>query len=66
MDTAIPLGIIVNELVTNSLKHAFLNGKQREIRVTLKRIENLTTNRENSELVNHNNCEENNFCYMLK
>ena len=67
MDTAIPLGIIVNELVTNSLKHAFLNGKQREIRVTLQRIENLTTNRENYELgsKSDNNCKDNIFCYVL-
>ncbi len=40
MDTAIPLGIIVNELVSNSLKHAFPDGRNGEIRVKLQRAEN--------------------------
>ncbi|WP_440956009.1 MASE3 domain-containing protein [Methanosarcina sp. Mfa9] len=35
MDTAIPLGIIVNELVSNSLKHAFPEEKEGEIRISL-------------------------------
>jgi PAS domain S-box-containing protein len=40
MDTAIPLGIIVNELVTNSLKHAFTGRNEGEIKVELGREEN--------------------------
>jgi len=40
MDTAIPLGIIVSELVSNSLKHAFPMGRNGEIRVKLHRTEN--------------------------
>jgi PAS domain S-box-containing protein len=35
MDTAIPLGIIVNELVSNSLKHAFQGRDKGEIRIKL-------------------------------
>ncbi len=35
MDTAIPLGIIVNELVSNSFKHAFPSKKKREIQIKL-------------------------------
>jgi PAS domain S-box-containing protein len=35
MDTAVPLGIIVNELVSNSLKHAFRNRHGGEIRIRL-------------------------------
>ena len=34
MDTAVPLGIIVNELVSNSLKHAFTE-KEGDIRIRL-------------------------------
>jgi PAS domain S-box-containing protein len=46
LDTAIPLGIIVNELVTNSLKHAFPNGNKWEISISLKKIKDLGVNKE--------------------
>ena len=36
IDTAMPCGLIVNELVSNALKHAFPNGKGGEITVQLK------------------------------
>ncbi|MCX6555551.1 MAG: PAS domain S-box protein, partial [Candidatus Aminicenantes bacterium] len=35
IEKAIPLGLIVNELLTNSLKHAFPAGQQGEIRIGL-------------------------------
>jgi PAS domain S-box-containing protein len=40
MDCAIPLGIIVNELVSNSLKHAFPKGRNGEICIELHREDN--------------------------
>ena len=40
MDTAVPLGIIINELVSNSLKHAFSEGENGKIIICLKREEN--------------------------
>jgi PAS domain S-box-containing protein len=39
MDTAIPLGIIINELVTNSLKHAFIGRDKGKIQIKLQREE---------------------------
>jgi two-component sensor histidine kinase len=39
MDTAVPLGMIVNELVSNSLKHAFPCRSEGEILITLRREE---------------------------
>jgi two-component sensor histidine kinase len=39
MDTAIPLGIIVNELVSNSLKHAFPADSKGEISIRLQKVE---------------------------
>jgi two-component sensor histidine kinase len=37
LDRAIPLGLIVNELVTNSIKHAFPNGGIGRVSVQLRR-----------------------------
>jgi len=39
MDTAVPLGIMVNELVSNSLKYAFTENQEGEIRIQLCRKE---------------------------
>jgi PAS domain S-box-containing protein len=39
MDIAVPLGIIVNELVSNSLKHAFTDRDKGEIQIKLHREE---------------------------
>jgi len=47
MDTAVPLGMIVNELISNSLKHAFKGRDRGEIRIELHREEN-----ENDESTN--------------
>ena len=40
MDAAIPLGIIVNELVSNSLKHAFIGKDSGGMYITLRREKN--------------------------
>jgi PAS domain S-box-containing protein len=46
METAIPCGLIINELVTNSLRYAFPDGSRGEVLVALRRVEE-----ENLELV---------------
>lgn len=37
IDTAVPCGLVVNELITNALKHAFPNRNHGEIRIALTR-----------------------------
>ncbi len=43
INTTIPLGLILNELVTNSLKHGFPDGKSGEIMVKFKLIDDVYT-----------------------
>lgn len=38
MDTALPVGLIVNELLTNSLKYAFPEGRLGKIKISLEEI----------------------------
>lgn len=40
MDQALTLGFIINELVSNSLKYAFPNGLEGQIKISLKKNEN--------------------------
>lgn len=39
IDTAVPVGLIVNELMTNSLKYAFPNGKKGSIKLSLENLD---------------------------
>ena len=40
METAVPCGLIISELISNSLKYAFPNGRNGEILISLKKIKN--------------------------
>lgn len=39
MDQAIPCGLILNELISNSLKHAFRDGREGLIRISLRKLD---------------------------
>ncbi|WAC05804.1 MAG: PAS domain S-box protein [Methanoregula sp.] len=43
IDTAIPIGLMVNELISNSLKHAFPEGRKGEIEISIKKTERQLT-----------------------
>lgn len=65
MDTAIPLGTIVNELVSNSFKHAFSSGRKGEIQINLCKNKDFTARNVISNLSEA--CKEkNSFQYLLK
>ena len=36
LDTSIPCGLIINELISNSLKYAFANQEEGEVSITVK------------------------------
>lgn len=68
MDTAVPLGIIINELISNSLKHAFLPGMQGKISIKLSRTEENEGNKSISNITNNIGAKssiERNFQYTL-
>ena len=43
LDAAVPCGLIVNELVSNCLKYAFPDGREGEIRIELREMQNGVT-----------------------
>jgi len=53
MDTAVPLGIIINELASNSLKQAFPQGRKGEIRIKLCKAEENVKNKSISNITNN-------------
>jgi two-component sensor histidine kinase len=66
MDTAIPLGIVVNEMVSNSLKYVFKPGQKAEIIISLYKNENCDGVHENSADSQENrSTNENYFQYTL-
>ncbi|WP_410508048.1 sensor histidine kinase [Methanosarcina hadiensis] len=65
MDAAVPLGIIINELISNSLKHAFPAGSEGEINISLRRTETLSSRPEESGQ-NQNFEEKDSYQYILK
>ncbi|QOD60135.1 sensor histidine kinase [Polaribacter haliotis] len=40
VDTAIPLGLIINEIITNSYKYAFRNDKENKLSITINKEKN--------------------------
>ncbi len=64
MDTAIPLGIIVNELVSNALKFAFPAGRDGEIYINFSRIKTFAV-RYNISNLDGECANKDNFNYML-
>jgi len=62
MDTGIPLGIIINELVSNSLKHAFPAGRKGEIWIKLHKIESEKISGEDTDT---GRCETSEFLLVL-
>jgi len=52
MDTAVPLGMIINELVSNSFKHAFIGRDKGEIQIELYREESTEFESENCKSTN--------------
>lgn len=61
MDTSIPIGLITNELITNSLKYAFLETGCGKFSIAINRVENniiqLLTTQLGGEIKNRPNAE---------
>ena len=68
MDTAIPLGIIINELVSNSLKHAFPSGWKGDVCIKLCRTEGNDENKSISNIISNSSSKssvDKNIQYIL-
>jgi two-component sensor histidine kinase len=62
VDSAVPIGLITNELITNSIKHAFPNKQKGNILITLVEEENgllKLTIADNGQLINNKSVNQN-------
>ncbi len=66
VDTAVPLGIIINELVTNSLKYAFPEGSEGTLSISLKEIEGKLELRVKDDGVGYANIDPSNLSFGMK
>ncbi|MHC1754560.1 MAG: PAS domain S-box protein [Methanosarcina sp.] len=65
MDIAVPLGLIVNELVSNSLKHAFSGRDRGEIRIKLCREKDIENEKGSCVENGTQNCKGTRFILMV-
>jgi len=66
MDIAVPVGLIVNEIVSNSLKYAFKNRDTGKMQIKLNRETSVFANsREGGEKQNYNNEDDTHFILIV-
>ncbi|MBK6834376.1 MAG: tetratricopeptide repeat protein [Bacteroidetes bacterium] len=65
INTAVPLGLIINELFTNSFKHAFANKNEGQVKIVLRKFDDLLELEVSDDGVGSNETNSNNFGKLM-